>query len=565
MIEGVESQSMRLGVCRYLQLDKDHSLIEDEYFTTQSGEGLAGFIDWHTRKDHTLYVYAHNLKYDLQLSGLLTILLDKGWKVSLFVVEDPPTFIRLKKGRKSILMVDTFNYWQFSVDKMGQQLGLSKLTMPDDQQPLEDWVRYCKRDVEVLSKYLLEFMGFLTANDLAGLGLTLASQAFRAFRHRFMPCEIIIHKDEDVIALERQAYSGGRVEAYYIGEKSGSDFFKLDVNSMYPFVMKDHLYPVRLIAFSEDVPLSKLGYLLDRYYCIAKVELETEEAVYPLKHNHKLIFPTGRFETSLHHSELVYALEHKHLISIQQLAVYDQDRIFDGYIDFFYGMKLEGEREGNQIIRQQAKILMNSLYGKFGQREMVSKIVDNQGEERYTRLTGYSEALGCAVEVNYLGKQIELRYKGGESAYSFPAIAGAVTAYARMYLWQLITSAGLDHVYYLDTDSLMVDPVGYANLTPYEDPNRLGSLKVEGVSQLIRINGAKDYRFGEDVKHKGLPKSAQQITPNLWIYQQFRGAKSWIKQGLPVGAEVYQRTKERKTPYDKGVILESGKVIPLRL
>ncbi len=562
---GVEVQSLRLGVARFLDLSAAQEILSDEYFNFNTVEMLMGFIEWHTRKDKSLYVYAHNLKYDLQLSGLYTSLLSQGWETTLFVTEDPPSFIRLRFGRQSIILVDTFNYWQFSLAKMGEQLGLQKLPMPDVKTDDREWFTYCKRDVEVLSQYLLEFITFLEGNDLAGLGLTVASQAFRSYRHRFMEHEIIIHSDRRALFLERDGYSGGRVEAFFIGQLSGQPLYKLDVNSMYPFVMKEHAYPTRLVSYSEVVPLKRLENLLARYYVLADCTLNVNQPAYALKHNHKLIFPIGSFQTVLHPPELIYALVHKEVIRVNRLALYDRQPIFDGYVDYFYQVKLEAIRQGDKIQREQAKLFLNSLYGKFGQREVVSKIVANPGEYQFSRITGYSESLDRSVEVNYLGNKIELRYSGGESAYSFPAIAGGVTAYARMYLWELIEAAGKLNVFYCDTDSLVTNQAGFERLTPYLDPNRLGALKLEGESQSLLINGAKDYVFGSEIKHKGLPKSALQLNDNLWEYDQFRGFKTWIKDGLKPGVEVYKRQKERIGVYDKGTILPDGSVIPLRL
>ncbi len=563
--DGVEMQTLRVGVCRFMLLDKEHRLEESEFYTVETGEALAGYVEMLARKGKTLYVYAHNIKYDLQLSGLLNILLGRNWKLTLFVIDDPPTFIRLRRGKTSILFVDTFNYWQTSVEKMGEQLGLQKLPMPSELADKEAWVTYCKRDVEVLSNYLLEFMRFLSDNDLAGLGLTLASQAFRTFRHRFMRLPIKLHLDERATQLERDAYTGGRVEAFWVGERNGEPYTKLDVNSMYPYVMKTKPYPLKLVSYSENLPVEKLPYKMSRYYLIADCEIETIEPVYPYRSNHKLIFPTGRFRTVLHQAEIEIALSHGSIKKVYRASAYEPGDIFSDYIDYFYGLKIKAEGSGDRITRHQAKILMNSLYGKFGQRETVSKIMDNPAEPKFTRLTGYSETLHQRVEVNYMGSQIEIRYKGGEATYSFPAIAGAVTAYARVYLWELMIIAGLEHAFYVDTDSLIVDDDGLRNLTPYLDPNRLGALKVEGVSDTVIIRGAKDYVFGSEVKHKGLPKSAQQLSDNLWEYDQFRGAKTWIKEGLPVGAKVYRRTKQRKTEYNKGSVLPSGKVVPLLL
>lgn len=563
--DGMEVQTYRLGVMRFVELSKNLDIIQDETEYLYDSKALSAVIEQYTRKDKALYVYAHNIKYDLQLSGILTTFLEAGWKIKTFVMDDPPTFIRINKNRSSIIFVDTFNYWQVSVESMGKQLGINKLVMPDESASMDEWKEYCKRDVDVLMNYLISFMLFLRDNDLCGLGLTLASQAFRSYRHKFMQHLIQLHSDENATKLERMAYSGGRVEAYYIGVLPEQDYYKLDINSMYPYVMKEKLYPYELVSYSENVSLSRFESLLDQYYCIATVSLNTPENAFPFKGKNKLTFPIGEYETTLHDIELRYALERGYIISVKALAIYNYTDIFSDYVNFFYEQKISAETRGDQVSRQQAKILMNSLYGKFGQRNNNSYIVANASGVKYGRITGYSERLKCNVTVNCLGDDMEVSYKEGEAPYSFPAIAGAVTAYARMYLYRLMQEAKAENVYYCDTDSLIVNASGNQAISHLIDNTTLGLLKIEGQSQRLIILGAKDYTFGDDVKHKGIPKKAKQLDVNKWEYQQFRGAKSWLTDGMSANVEVYTRVKERKSKYDKGIINADNTVSPLIL
>ena len=563
-VDGVERQSLRLGVARYLELTPDLEIIEDEYYNFTTCDGLLAYIEQHQRKDKTLFVYAHNIKYDLQLTGLLKLMLEDGYTVSKFVMNDPPTFIRLVRNRSHVMFVDTFNYWQTSVAKMGDTLGLAKLNMPNEGEDDKAWFVYCQRDVKVLSEYLLSYMSWLQNNNLGGMSLTLAGQAFRTYRHNFLESDITIHNYPHPLHLERDGYSGARTEAFYQGNLSGSDWFKLDVNSMYPYVMKMDTYPVKMKAHTKNIPISQLSRLLERYYVIAAVILDTNEAVYPSKHEGKLVFPVGRFLTTLHDSELRYALEYGHIQEVIEVAIYDRGGLFTEYIDYFYQLKQSADASGDKISRQLAKTLMNSLYGKFGQRGIVSKILPNKSTVRYGRYLGYSETLKKNITINYLGDQIELSYALNESYYSMPAIAGAVTANARMYLWRLMQTAGLDNVKYIDTDSLIVNLDGYNRLAPLLDDAKLGYLKLEGKSDRFIIRGLKDYQFGNDNKTKGVPKSAIPVDANTWTYDQFRGALGWLSDGLSDGVTVRQTTKHRSGLYTKGTVQENGDITPLR-
>ncbi len=58
--------------------------------------------------------------------------------------------------------------------------------------------------------------------------------------------KMLVHMKPEVIKLEIDSYRGGRNECFFIGEAHG-EFYKLDVNSMYPYVMATHYYPIKCL------------------------------------------------------------------------------------------------------------------------------------------------------------------------------------------------------------------------------------------------------------------------------------------------------------------------------
>src|SRR5262249_11479721 len=100
------------------------------------------------------------------------------------------------------------------------------------------------------------------------------------------------------------------------------------------------------------------------------------------------------------------------------------------------------------------------------------------------------------------------REPSGESRYSHPAIAAHVTAYGRVLLWELLESAGIQHVHYMDTDSLHVTRQGLENLAPYLSPTELGKLKIEKKVDTAVYYGPKDYELDGMRKIKGVSKTA---------------------------------------------------------
>ena len=133
--------------------------------------------------------------------------------------------------------------------------------------------------------------------------------------------------------------------------------------------------------------------------------------------------------------------------------------MFDEYIDYWYDQKTKSKAEGNKGLEKIAKLMLNSLYGKFGaRREGKSKIPYYDSE-----------------------KDI-VRYKSSESeerkALYLP-IATFITSYCRDKIIRAAEVCG-DRFIYADTDSVHIK--GDFDVPGMDvDDFRLGAFKLEEV------------------------------------------------------------------------------------
>ncbi|GAI81660.1 unnamed protein product, partial [marine sediment metagenome] len=119
--------------------------------------------------------------------------------------------------------------------------------------------------------------------------------------------------------MERDAYKGGRVECFYLGHLNTEKHYVLDVNSLYPTVMRNNKYPVKYLHIKHNVTLKAFARLLKRKSIVAKVLIETDKPVYGVRRD-RLVFPTGRFWTSLCTPELKYAVKAGHLRKVETMV-----------------------------------------------------------------------------------------------------------------------------------------------------------------------------------------------------------------------------------------------------
>ena len=159
--------------------------------------------------------------------------------------------------------------------------------------------------------------------------------------------------------------------------------------------------------------------------------------------------------------------------------------------------------------------MLNSLYGKFGQRynpqwaevgkeeyEYTIMYRDNPDMERYD---DYYD--GTLKSYWQIGDRLWAQSKEllGLDRASICSIAGYITSKARAYLWQAMAMV-LDvggQLYMTDTDSIVTDK----ELPPSEvSPTELGKWKLEKITPGLEcyFTAPKHYRMGEEYHIKGI-------------------------------------------------------------
>jgi len=514
----------------------------------------------HTREP--LYLIAHNVAYDFGVLRMFDHLPDQGFRLGSFYTSGHTSILRFAGEDRKIVVLDNGNYFPGKLAKWGTAIGFPKMDVDPLTEPLEKVDPYCKRDAEIMFRLWRDLFQFLDEHDLGCWGVTLPSQAFNAYRHRFMKTSILVHDDEPTLAMEREAYHGGRTSIFYKGKLDNGPYYKLDINSMYPYVMSKNKYPVRWHRTQTNVPLRELCHKMERYAVIAECSIQTDERFYAVKHRGHLVHPIGQFRTTLTTPELRHALARGHLQTVHRMAYYDQSFIFQEYVSFFYEQKLSHADQEDDPYYAFAKLYLNSLYGKFGQRAMSweklapDQILDRRSDALIDTVTGEYRL------VYRFGDTYWERTEEGESFNSCPAIAAHVTAYARSYLYALCERCGWGHVFYTDTDSIITDAKGLARLHNMLDDHQLGLLKIEKQADHVQLRAPKCYSMGSETRRKGVPSHAQEIAPDKFQFERFA---SFLTQAhWEPGNPYHTQTTHRKLTYEiyDGEETEDGWIVP---
>lgn len=367
--------------------------------------------------------------------------------------------------------------------------------------PTDEEISYVKADVEIVAK------GIKAMHENGLIKMTAASNALynykkvlsnKEFKRRFPPIEYAVDKDC------RKSYKGGWTylnEAYQgmmVGE--GQVY---DVNSMYPWAMKYCMLPFGNPYYYDG------EYKPDEFY---PLYIQCLQCCFSLKKGH---YPSIQLKNSFRFSSTEYIKESGddpvilHLTSVDLKLLFDnydvwdityiggykfrgETGLFSEYIDYWYDVKQKAKVEGNKAMYHIAKLMLNSLYGKFGS--------NPEKASKYPYLD----------ETDDIVKYRRLMPEIGSGGYI--PVAAFITSYARDKIIRAANACG-DRFIYADTDSVHV--VGREKVDLDIDNYRLGAFKLEGEFTRAKYHRAKCYieEFdGElDKKCAGLPVSARHL------------------------------------------------------
>lgn len=508
-----------------------------------------------------LWIIARNIVFDFTVVKGWKHLKDEGYKIKFFHNNGTCCIVTVRKGNKSIAFLDSMNWFRESLAKTGERIGIPKMEIDFSTCTQEYLSKYCRNDVLIELENFKLFIKFLTGNSIARLCYTIPSTAMAAYLFRHYQNNIWIHNNAEAINLERDSYKGGRCECFYIGDLSNEPYYTLDVNSLYPSVMQNNEYPVKYKELKHKISKKALRDILQDYSVVAKVHLVTDEAAYAVRRD-RTIFPIGEFEVTLCTPEIKYALSKGHIRRIIECVVYEQSDIFTTYVQTMYQLRQDFKSAKVDEYQELCKLLLNTLYGKFGQKaENWEKIGDCPNEPDREEIL-FTDSVPRIRRLRYLlGQLFELK-SYGEAYNSFPAISAHVTSYARMYLYHLMQVCGEGNFVYCDTDSLIVNGQGLDNLSEYMDENELGKLKHEETIHNLVIRGLKDYSTDSKTVVKGVRKTALQISDGVYKQESWPTFKGTLKTTDANEYTVTHIIKHLSRQYTKGHVTDSGKVIP---
>ena len=496
------------------------------------GNCIDDFIKFCQNKKQNYVLYFHNLKFDGEY--IFNYLLNNGYecikskkerhdKSFTTLISDTGQFYSIEiffetknpKHINKVTIYDSLKILNFSVEQIAkdfnlpiQKLELDYNTIREKGHKLtEHEIEYIRNDVEIMSRALnIMFNENLTKMTIGSDALANYKQFNKNFNKYFpiLPYEI----DKDI----RKSYKGGftYLNDCYKEKETGKGFV-LDVNSLYPSVMMYEKLPFGDPLFFNGKYEKDLLYPLyvQTFSCIFKVK-QGKIPTIQIKNNMSFL-PNEYIKSSdgdivtltLTNIDMELFFEHYDVYEITYHSGWKFKAIkglFSSYIDYWSNQKINAKKNKNDALYRISKLMLNSLYGKFGLNPDVRSKYPYLNEDGIVKYAMYPQEIRDAIYI---------------------PVASFITSYARrktISTSQIIKDFSIknynnDYYIYSDTDSIHMLDMNINKLKEVIeiDDYKLGAWKLESEFKKGKYIRQKCYiELGFDdilnVTVAGLPK-----------------------------------------------------------
>lgn len=489
--------------------------IHNEYF--EYGNDIDSFIQKYNKLD--CKGYFHNLKFDIQF--IFYWLLHHGYKHTAerrprkgyftTLISDMGVFyscqIKFFEGG-TLTLYDSLRLMPMAVADMPKAFGLDIEKLSIEYEAVRD-INHTptKEEIDYVHHDCLIVARALNAMHQRGMTkLTAASNALNQFKklfdkeewNRLFP-QLPLSVDKDC----RRAYKGGWT---YLNpdykDKILTTGKVYDVNSMYPWAMSYTMLPWGEPVFyngkyEED---KQMPLFIQCLSCRFKLKPGKYPSI-QVKGSFRFL-DTEYLVDSGEETVLLYLTSVDYKLMMDNYEVWDIEYIcgykfrgmtglFKEYVNYWYEQKNQSKHEKNYAMYYIAKLMLNSLYGKFGS--------NPEKRSKYPYLDEEEDI------VKYEYGPVET----GKTAYV--PIAAFITSYCRDKIIRTAIACG-ERFIYADTDSVHI--IGDETPDIDIDEYRLGAFKEESTFDTAKFHRAKCYieeiNGEQEKKCAGLPAKARE-------------------------------------------------------
>jgi hypothetical protein len=337
---------------------------------------------------------------------------------------------------------------------------------------------------------------------------------------------------------------------------------------MYPALLRDRQYPVKLGPVYHGIRPDALVGLCAGYGVIARVRVSCERGEYPYRTRDGTIYPVGTYTTVLAGPDIERIARDGQIHKVYDVATYTLGNPFRGAVARLLADRAEAKCRGDPDAETFAKLCVNSLAGRTARRE--------GGWIRRTKLDGLAR-WGDTYQISAeRGTMTRHRYIAG-AAWEWredklprgphTAVFAYLTAYGRQQMRDVRDALPAKSVVAQDTDGLYLLPVGIRALI-FSGTSRKtgpGRLRVTGAAESGMWYGPRHYRWGSKWVLAGMPYESVDSTRMTVTYSSRTPLFNCRADRAPDAVYRVRRTVAIPSDLERGRVQPDGWILPPRI
>jgi hypothetical protein len=447
-----------------------------------------------------------------------------------------------------LTLVDLSAVFPKLLPEVGKAFGLSIPKAGTVHETTEHAIARCEAGELIVRTAASAYLDWIESDGLGNWQLTGAGQSWAAFRHRFLTHSMLVHDDPEALRMEREAMWTGRCEAYWHGTLLREQIHEWDFTASYASICAERTLPTKLIGpMPPNYPWRR--HLADeRVALVARVTAETPSPVVPCRSGGRILWPVGRFDTTLWDIEIAEVIAAGGTVEVHSGYLYRKTPALKEWAQWITGLL---GPEGVEPPAWQKIILKHwstACIGRFGMAYPEWEELGVAPRVDVDRRICIDADTGETYETMQVGRTVFRQGALKEWQHSMPAVTGYVMAAARVKLWRLISAMPDRSLLYVDTDSILVPDTLHGTMAALAQSPAGAGLRLKRSWSGFAIYGPRQIITGTKVRVAGIPASATRVGRH-----EFEG-EVWESLPVAMGARRSNEvvTRDRKW-HAKGV------------
>lgn len=539
---------------------------------------------WTTGR-RSVWLFTHNLGFDLSTTRLPMLLCQLGWQVTDAAVGGKSPWFRLARRGHALTLVDAWSWLPYPLADIAARTGMTKPPLPADDDSPASWLARCWADVEILDTAMNDLLAWWDQHQRGNWSLTGPASGWNAMRHTPTPHRVTINPDPDQMAHDRSTVHGGRRGTWRIGEGGPGPFAELDFVAAYPTIAAHLPLPVRRAYAFNTLPADDYAVGADTWGITARCEINCDTARFPVRIGPQTWYPVGQYLADLAGPDIVEARRLGALVRIGPGWAHQLAPALAPWARWCLDTQ-HGAIPGTPVVAQlAAKQWGRAVIGKWSARGFDRVRLGLSPGRGWGYEPGRDATSGTPGGMVDLDGQRWWISEAGTPENSYPAIHAWVEAAVRVRLGRAIAALGEAAILQCDTDGMIVrtrlvgTPAAHGHLVA---PAGLGPqarltwcldqiepvisplvLRVKSRPAHVHILGPQHVQTDAQRRFAGMPKSATETGPDTYTATMWPSLQWQLEHGSPAGYVRPRRTFHVSGPYPTGWILSDRTVVPV--